>query len=97
MERVTPTLGEMRHVKIIERSQAFVDALSMNPENILAKEYLAAHTLFLEDFYQALSEAVKNGIVYNEKILSQGWEFIFSSPKIDGGLPVVIHACFIGK
>lgn len=50
----------------------------------------------MSDFYGALQEATKSGIVYEEKITQGNWEFIFAQPRQAGQLPVIKHAQFNG-
>ena len=50
----------------------------------------------LYDFYQNLNSATAKGIKYGTIQTVGNWEFIFSHPRIEGGLPVVKHAQFLG-
>ena len=48
------------------------------------------------EYWRALEKSIKNGIVYEKKVYSGKWEFIFSKPRSQGKNPVVKHAKFTG-
>lgn len=50
----------------------------------------------LYDYYKSLGNAVKNGIVYNKKIIEGNWEFIFAKPRENSKYPVIKHSKFSG-
>ena len=50
----------------------------------------------MSDFYGALQEATKSGIVYEEKITQGNQEVIFARLRQAGQLPVIKHAQFNG-
>ena len=40
----------------------------------------------------AVDAAIRNGVPLDQVIRGGGWELIFDSPRIPGGLPVLFHA-----
>lgn len=50
----------------------------------------------LYEYWRALESSVKDGIVYDRKIQSGNWEFVFSKARSQGKFPVVKHAKFSG-
>ncbi len=50
----------------------------------------------LYEYWRALGSSVKRRIIYEKKVYSGNWEFIFSKPKKNGDNPVVKHAKFTG-
>ena len=50
----------------------------------------------LYDYWKSLEATVKSGILYNKKLTTGSWEFIFSKPRKTGDNPVIKHAKFTG-
>ena len=50
----------------------------------------------MNDFYNSLEQATASGIEYGKLITAGNWKFIFSPPRQEGLLPVIIHAQFNG-
>ncbi len=48
--------------------------------------------LMLGDFYGAIEQATKNGVVYNQDIKIGRWFLKFSPPRQGQALPVLFHA-----
>lgn len=46
----------------------------------------------LEDFRQAVAQAVKQGITYSKEMRIGRWELKFGAPRKPGQLPVIYHA-----
>jgi len=51
----------------------------------------------LTSFETAVEKSIELGITYGEPITIGNWEFIFSSPRQEGLLPVIYHAMFDPK
>lgn len=57
-----------------------------------AKQTLLGHELVLNDFYDALKFATKEGNIQEIRGIFNGWEIEIRSSKIPNGLPVIVHA-----
>ncbi|MGE0010126.1 MAG: Hint domain-containing protein [Candidatus Babeliales bacterium] len=92
---VSPNASEhiMENTSPRKNDRPYMDP-QRSPWDIPAKEYKLSHELLLNDFYEAIQEAIKSdsGIEYGKLIIINSWELIFGYPRVEDGHPALFHA-----